>query len=196
MIAQLEDLKDYLGLSSVTASDTPLLVCLTAADAIMKTYCNRTFEYIRYNQNITPITNSEILTPNFPLITVNGMTAFQSFDDTIGIASNMDYVKWYRSGKIFSTEGLFVLSPNSVQIDYYAGLQSSDSEWDTLKWIQMEIAGELFRGRGMLHIQQYQSGGAQLQRIGESSADFISMLSPEILITLGMFTVRGPRIDY
>ncbi len=197
VIASLTDVKNFLGLSAVTSTDTPLQLCLTAADAVMKTYCNRTFESARFNRYLDPTNTSTIIVPDIPLISVHGMTAFQYVNDVTGQACILDYVKWYRSGNIFSSEGLFDASfPNSVQVDYTSGYTDSDPEWETLKWIQLEISSELFRGRGLLHLQSYQAGGAQFQRIVQVAPDFIAMLSPEVLIMLGMFATRGPRIDY
>lgn len=195
MISDLYELKDYLGISDIDSEDAPLTVCLTAADALMRNYCNRTFESTRYNRMLTPADICTLMTPDFPLTAVHGITAFQTLDDTTGQALNPTYWRFLRSGYIYSMEGFFVSFINSVQVDYTAGFRAEDPEWEGLRWIQLEIASELYRGRGLLNLQQYQSGGAQFQRLAPTP-DMFAMLSPEVLVMLGMHTVRGPRIDY
>lgn len=196
MIASFDELADYLGLSGVASATTPLAMCLTAADAIMRSYCNRSFESSRINRYITPVNYFNVLLPDYPLTAVHGITAFQFINDTMGYPCNLDFVKFYRSGKIYDDEGVFVDFPNSVLVECTAGYTVDDSDWDTLKWVNMEIAAELFRGRGLLHLQQYQTGGMQLTRANQLAPDLMSMLSPEIFVMLNMFAVRGPRIDY
>lgn len=195
MISDLYELKDYLGLGDIDTEDTPLTICLTAADAIMRNYCNRNFESTRYNRFLTPSDTCTLLVPDIPLTAVHGMTAFQSMDDTVGMVLNTTYLRFLRSGYIYSVEGYFVNFINSVQVDYTAGFHAEDPEWESLRWLQVEIASELYRGRGLLNMAQYQSGGAQMQRF-DLPADFIAMLSPEVLVMLNMHAVRGPRVEY
>ena len=201
MLASLDDLKDFLGFPTVNSEDAPLNICLLSADAIMRNYCNRNFERTTFDQLLTPADTCTILVPQIPLTAVVGMTAFQYANDTIGYGCTMDYVKFFRSGKIYSPEGVFNPFMNSVQVVYTAGYTEEDPEWFTLKWIQLEVAGELFRGRGVLNMTQYQSGGAQWQRALStettgSGGEITAMLSPEVIMMLNMFAIRGPRIDY
>lgn len=200
MLADLDTLKGYLGLSGVASEDTPLNICLLTADGFMRNYCNRNFEETTYNTSLTPVDICTILVPEIPLTTVVGMTAFQSMSDTLGYPCFIEYVKWTRSGKIVSTEGVFCTFMNSVQVIYTAGYTEEDPEWNTLKWLQLEIASELYRGRGLMNMATFQSGGAQWQRMSNTettqSGEITSMLSPEIILMLNMFSIRGPRIDY
>lgn len=195
MISDLYELKDYLGISDIDSEDTPLTICLTASDAIMRNYCNRNFESTRYSRLLTPNDSCTLLVPDIPLTAVHGITAFQTIDDTVGMPLNTTYLRFLRSGYVYSTEGYFTDFINSTQVEYTAGFRAEDPEWEALRWIQIEIASELYRGRGLLNLQQYQSGGAQMQRFSPP-ADFIAMLSPEVLVMLNMHAIRGPRVDY
>jgi hypothetical protein len=197
VFAQLEDLQDFLSLEDVESVESPLHMCLLAADAYIKTYTNRTLESTRFNQFYTPMSPYEILLPEFPLTMVHGITAMQSLTDTTGFGCSMDFVKFRKSGWVYSGEGIFMAGvPQSVQVEYTAGYTEADPEYETLKWLSLEIAGQLFRGRGMMNILDYQSGGAQITKydfkVG-SGDQIIGMLGPEIVTILGMFAVRGPR---
>jgi hypothetical protein len=200
MLVELATLKDYLGFSGVTSEDTPLNICLRTADGFMRNYCNRNFEETTYNTPLTPVDICTILVPEIPLTAIVGMTAFQHISDLVGQPVSLEYVKFFRSGKIYSSEGFFCPFMNSVQVIYTAGFTEEDSEWNTLQWLQLEIASELYRGRGLLNMATFQSGGAQWQRMSNTettqSGEITSMLSPEIVLMLNMFSIRGPRIDY
>jgi hypothetical protein len=201
MIAGLTDLKNFTGLTSVSSEDAPLTTCLMAADAIMKTYCNRpAFELRQYVQPLDPTDACNIMVPNIPLVTVNGITAYQYFADTYGYPALMPWVKWNRSGMITSVLGIFQDFANSCLVDYTAGYAETDPEWSTIVWLQLEIAAELYRGRGVLNLSQFVSGAAQIQRISTGVAygdsERIAEFSPEVILMLNMFAIRGPRIDY
>lgn len=202
MIAGLTDLKNFMGFSSVSSEDTPLTLCLMAANAIMTSYCNRpAFELTNYVRALDPTDSCTIMVPEVPLVSVTGITVFQYFADTIGFPLLMPWCKWYRSGTIYSEQGMFQDFQGSVLVDYNAGYTNKDPEWSTLVWLQLEISAELYRGRGVLNMSQFVSGAAQIQKINTAvaSADAgerLSEFSPEVILMLSTFALRGPRIDY
>jgi len=197
VFASLEELKDFLGLGSVESAENQLLLCLNAADSFIKTFTNRFLISTRFNHNITPQNSYEIWVPEFPLTALHGMTAFQFMSDTAGSAIDLNYTRFLRSGLVYSSEGFFITSvPGSVLVDYTAGYSSTDPEFETLKWITLETAGQFFRGRGLMNIVSYQAGGAQVQKYDVKITDVgaaIGILGPEIAAALGTFAVRGPR---
>lgn len=199
MFAQLEDLKDYLSLGGVEATESPLLLCLNASNALIRTYTNRVLESTRHAELITTSSPYDLIVPEFPVTAIHGITAMQFSTDTVGYPCDMSYVKFGKSGWVHSDEGIFMLGfPKSVLIEYTAGFGSADPEYETLKWLTLEIAGQLFRGRGTMNMVNYASGGAQFNKYDHilRTSEFgeaLAMLGPEVLIMLGMFARRGPR---
>ena len=194
MLAELEDLKNFLSLSDVTSEDVPLNLCLLAADNFIKTYCNCELESTRYNHIVSTPDVHYVITPEVPLTAVHGITCFQFTSDDVGLALNLDYVKFYRSGLIYVQEGYIAPRVHlSVQIDYTAGFTSDDREAEVLKWVCMEVAGELYRGRGTLQYSKFDTGAVSFDRFSQTGV--LSALSPEVMLVLNMFAKRGPRIN-
>lgn len=201
MFAQLEDLKDFLSLGGVEATESPLLLCLNASNALIRSYTNRVLESTKHVEYVTAMNPYKFLVPEFPVTAVHGITAMQFSTDTVGYPCDMAYVKYGKSGWVQTSEGLITPGfPKNVLIEYTAGYSSTDVEYETLKWITLEIAGQLFRGRGTMNTANYQSGGAQFQRFdhvlrASEFGETLAMLGPEVLIMLSMFARRGPRPD-
>lgn len=197
MFATFEELQGYLGVKDVESAEEPLYICLAAADAFIRTYTNRALLSTRFAHELTPISSYEVIVPEFPVTAVHGMTAFQFMSDTTGYVIDMNYVKFRKSGLIHSSEGLFVVGIiGSVLIDYTAGYLSTDTEYETLKWATLEIAGQIFRGRGLMNMTSFQAGGSQFQKYDVKATDvgaIYGMLGPEVATALGTFAVRGPR---
>ncbi len=192
MFATLEELKEFLGLEEVETVESQLLLSLNAADSFIKTFTNRTLISTRFNHNVTAFDSRVVVTPEFPVTAIHGMTAYQSIDDTVGYPVNMSYVRYRSNGLIYSSEGLFVPSViGGVLIDYTAGYDPQDTEYEVLKWITLEVAGQFFRGRGLMNIESYQTGGAQLKKFRPD--EFCGIFGPEVVSVLSSFAVRGPR---
>jgi hypothetical protein len=193
MLAGLTEFKAYMDILDIADQDTVLDIVLSSADAYMRTYCGREFESLRRSRTLDAVNYSTIWVPEFPLLTVHGMTAFTSNIDTVGIPCHMMYVMWYESGLIQSDEQIFCPSfPKSVVIDYTAGYAPNASDLRTLKWICLEIAAQMYRNRGIANIEQYNAGGVQWQKYS-ATADVTPMLGPEVLAILNSFRRVGPR---
>jgi hypothetical protein len=197
MFATFEELQDYLGIKDVESAEEPLYICLTAADSFIRTFTNRALSLTRFAHELTPINPYEVIVPEFPVTAIHGMTAFQFMSDTTGYVIDMSYVRFRKSGLIHSSEGFFVPGIiGSVLIDYTAGYTTTDVEYETLRWVTLEIAGQFFRGRGLMNMTSYQAGGSQFQKYDVKATDvgaIYGMLGPEVALALGSFAVRGPR---
>lgn len=193
MFATADELRAYLGVWEVVEEEAaPIDFCLSAAHAFMDSYTNRTLKATRHYHQLTPSGPNTVITPEFPIKTIHGLTV-QSIS-CISItpsAIDLSSVRVRRNGLLtfYST----YLTPDSVvHIDYTAGYNSSDPEFKTLKWLVLEIAGQMYRNRSLSNIQDYQSGASRFTKFGPQ--DFgLGIFGPEVAAALGMFAIRGPR---
>jgi len=191
MLADTDELTLYLDLDDVENQDDLMELLLSGADAYLRTYCGREFELSRRARILDSVDFSTIWTPDFPLTTVHGMTAFKDTLDTVGVSCDMAYVTWYESGLVHSGEQIFCAGfPKNVLIDYTAGYAPTAADFKTLKWVCLEVASQMFRNRGIANIQNYNAGGIQWQKY---VSDIMPALGPEVLAILNSFKRLGPR---
>ncbi|MEM4720590.1 MAG: hypothetical protein QXT73_00835 [Candidatus Methanomethylicaceae archaeon] len=193
MFATADELRAYLGVWEVVEEEAaPIEFCLSAAHAFMDSYTNRTLGETHHYHQLTPSSPNSVLTPEFPIRTIHGLTVYNSSCITASpMVVDLASIRVRRNGLLvfYST----YLTPNSiVHIDYTAGYNSSDPEFRTLKWLVLEIAGQMYRNRSLGNIQDYQSGASRFTKF-DSKEFGLGIFGPDVATTLGMFAVRGPR---
>jgi uncharacterized phiE125 gp8 family phage protein len=193
MLAEIDDLKAYLGFTDVTSEDDTLDLIIVGADAWVRTYCGREFESRRRTLRVDATDYYTCWVPDMPLTQVYAVTAFTSVIDTVGLPVDLTRVRFYQKGMIWSEQALFVPSvPNSVLVDYTAGYEANATELKTLKWVCLEVAAQMYRNRGIFNLDDYNAGGVQYQKY---SSDIWPLLGPEVMAILASFRSVGPRED-
>ena len=194
MFAELYDLKNFMGFQDVASEDNALTLTLEASFAYIQSYCNRQFISTRRADYVDPIDSYTILVPDFPLTAVHGITYFAFETDTVGIALPIANVKFYKMGKIIDIYGDFDITfAKSVYVEYTAGYTNTDRDWNTLKWLQLEIAAQLFRNRGTSNLASVDTGGAVVKKFEPSSDAATALMGLEVLAALNLYVRRGPR---
>lgn len=127
MLVTIEDLELYLS-TTIEGTDTENLYTylISAVQAKAEAICNRVFEETEYVDKIDGNGQTELLLPQYPVISVSEVTVEDIDGSTTTTYSSDDYSVDDKVGSIYS-KSPFPVGRRNVSVSYTAGYNGSES---------------------------------------------------------------------
>lgn len=170
MLAELNDLKTYLGMSlGDTTYDTRLTAVLGAADAAVKTFCGRTFDGATFTEQFAfDFPTDSFQVAEYP---ISGTVAL-TVGDTLW-TENTDFWLNRQSGIFRALQDSFVAG-DTLQVTYYAGYTGSSVVPKDLQFGVLEQAAWSYEQAG--------KGWMKSERLGDRQYTIDSPGDQSVLI--------------